>query len=120
MHPYILIVDDDADVRDMLRDVLEEGGYRVAMAEDGLEALNYLGAHPPPFLIILDLMMPVMDGWQFLREQRKAPAIASIPVAVFSADPQVEQLDCAVRVKKPADLNRIFELIEPFARQAGA
>jgi two-component system, chemotaxis family, chemotaxis protein CheY len=120
VHAYILIVDDDDDVREMLGEVLEEGGYRVASAEDGREALRYLSAHPPPFLIILDLMMPVMDGWQFLHEQRKSPALASIPVAVFSADPQVEHLDCALRVKKPADLDRIFELIEPFARQAGA
>jgi len=121
--PYILIVDDDAGIRDMLGEVIEEAGYRVATAEDGREALLHLQSNPPPFLILLDLMMPVMDGRQFRREQRRVPELAAIPVAVLSADLQVEHgddLDCAVRLKKPIDLDRLLAVIETFARQTMA
>src|SRR5690242_5374004 len=74
---HILVVEDDADVREALVDVLEAEGFSVAMAEDGAQALDYLGgAAPRPALILLDLMMPNMNGLQFREEQLKEPAYA--------------------------------------------
>src|SRR5579862_4602951 len=65
----ILIVDDDPDIRDSLKEVLEDEGYEVNGVANGREALDYLRKSPRPCVILLDLMMPVMDGWQFRREQ---------------------------------------------------
>src|SRR5205823_6375304 len=69
----ILIVEDHADLRESLTEILEDEGYVVASAANGLDGLNYLQAHPPPRLILLDLKMPVMDGWEFRRRQQEDP-----------------------------------------------
>jgi CheY-like chemotaxis protein len=82
----ILVVDDDLDLRETLMSVLEDAGYDVIGAENGVEALAVLrGAGPAPCLIFLDLMMPVMDGATFRGEQLADPMLASIPVVVISA-----------------------------------
>ncbi|MGI3899883.1 MAG: response regulator, partial [Janthinobacterium lividum] len=80
----VLVVDDDADVRHRLRTVLEKNGWTVQEAGNGLEALERV-AHAPPHLILLDLTMPVMDGFAFLHRLREMPAHADIPVIVLSA-----------------------------------
>jgi CheY-like chemotaxis protein len=81
----VLVVDDDAPIREALLTVLHDDGYATAGAADGREALEFLRNHPPPRVILLDLMMPVMDGWTFLREQAADPALAAIPVVVITA-----------------------------------
>src|SRR5205814_8831977 len=85
--PRILVVDDDPDIRDSLREVLEDEGYDVSCVGNGREALDHLkAASPRPCVILLDLMMPVMDGWQFRREQKKLePELANIPLVVITA-----------------------------------
>ena len=80
----ILVVDDDADARARLRTVLERNGWTVSEAGDGREALEVV-AHAPPQLILLDLTMPVMDGFTFLHELRNRPGCADIPVVVLTA-----------------------------------
>src|SRR2546427_10339958 len=80
----ILLVEDDPDVRDALRLTLEDAGYDVVCAGEGREALARVRASPPPSLILLDLMLPVMDGFEFRVQQMQDPSIASIPVVVFS------------------------------------
>lgn len=115
MDRYLLIIEDDAGVREMLCAVLEDAGYRVATAEHGQEALSYLLANPPPFVILLDLMMPIMDGRQFRREQLAIPHLAKIPVAVLSADLQLdkgEEMRGTVALKKPLDLDRLIEIVQ--------
>lgn len=115
MDRYLLIIEDDAGVREMLCAVLEDAGYRVATAEHGQEALEYLQANPPPFVILLDLMMPIMDGRQFRREQLAIPHLAKIPVAVLSADLQLdkgEEMRGTVALKKPLDLDRLIEIVQ--------
>ena len=84
---HILIADDDADLRESLRLLLELNGHSVEEARNGQEALQQLHQAQPPCVILLDLMMPIMDGWQFRRQQLQDPALASIPVLVISAVP---------------------------------
>jgi len=112
----ILVVDDDPDIRDSLREVLEDEGYVVNCVSNGREALDYLKSKQPrPCVILLDLMMPVMDGWQFRREQKQDPEIADIPLVVITATGKRPVLiDAAELVMKPLDLNRLFEAIERY------
>lgn len=82
---YILIVDDDDDIRLALAEVLEDEGYQVRTAANGSEALDLLRTSPNPCMIFLDLMMPVMDGWTFREHQLNDPVLAEIPLYVISA-----------------------------------
>jgi CheY-like chemotaxis protein len=99
----LLLVEDDGELRNSLCDLLRSDGYEVADAANGSEALAYLKDAPAPDLILLDLMMPVKDGWQFRIEQKKDPSIASIPVLAMSADdtPKAVAIDAEAYVKKP-------------------
>ncbi len=83
-HP-VLVVEDEPDIRDLMVAILESEGYTVRAAADGAEALAQLQLGNPPCVILLDLMMPVMDGWTFCREKQKFPELAAIPVVVVSA-----------------------------------
>jgi PAS domain S-box-containing protein len=87
----ILVVDDDADYRELLGKILEQEGYDVVMCPDGVAALEYLRNAPRlPSCILLDLTMPVMDGWTFLQERNSNQDLQSIPVVVFSGRHDVE------------------------------
>ena len=103
----VLVVDDDADCRDVLCQVLEDEGYRVEGAANGEDALLSLREGARPCLILLDLRMPVMDGVAFRQVQRRDPDLADIPVVIMTAlgDPALE----GERVlKKPIDLNALL------------
>ena len=115
--PRILLVEDDPGLRDTLAEVLSERGYDVTCAPDGRAALVELGDHPPPSVILLDLAMPVMDGWTFREEQRRDPRLASIPTIVLSAslgaDPTViDRLGASAALAKPFDLDRLLAAVE--------
>jgi CheY-like chemotaxis protein len=116
----ILIVEDDADLREMMADLLALEGYRAATASNGREALEYLRQTGIPGLILLDLMMPVMDGWEFRREQRRDPELAPIPVIVLSAlDPQrAADIGGNAFLKKPLDFDRLIDLVRQFCGTA--
>jgi CheY-like chemotaxis protein len=113
---YILIVEDDDDIREALTQILELEGYVVREAVNGREALDICAEDPPPHLILLDLMMPVMDGWQFRSEQMKDPRLAKIPVVVISADAGVHEkvasLGAASVLPKPISLDRLLKAVE--------
>jgi CheY-like chemotaxis protein len=81
--PYILIVDDDPDILDGITTILETQPYRLATARDGKKCLEMI-EHEPPDLLILDLLMPRMDGWGVIREMRSEPRFAGVPILVLS------------------------------------
>ena len=110
---HVLIVEDDADIRETLADLLESEGMAVTQAEEGGAALAALGAMSElPDLILLDLMMPGMDGHAFREAQRTDPRFANIPVVVMSADPHLasyaERLAARQYVQKPFDVDQIL------------
>ena len=111
----VLVVEDNAEVRHALVALLEGEGYRVAEAADGVSALRLLRAgEVQPCLIVLDLMMPRMSGWDFRMEQSSDLRLAGIPVVVVSADPlasQAERMGAAAVLSKPADPEQFLELI---------
>jgi CheY-like chemotaxis protein len=111
----ILIVDDARDIRLLLRVRLQKVGYTVADAANGQEALEHLAATTDrPCLILLDLMMPVMNGWEFRARQLADPALATIPVVVLSAAPPsdaaTEALHAVAVLKKPPDIAAVLTL----------
>jgi CheY-like chemotaxis protein len=112
----VLVVDDDRDIRDVLTDALEAEGYRVVTASDGHEALNWLrSAAERPCIILLDLMMPRMDGVQFRTELLNDGALAHIPVVVLSADPSAivaaKSLSFAGSLRKPVPLEALLAAV---------
>jgi CheY-like chemotaxis protein len=80
----VLIVDDDYPLREALRNLMEEEGFRPLVACNGEEALEIIRREGAPFLILLDLMMPVMDGWQFQAALEKTPGLLTVPVIIIS------------------------------------
>ncbi len=116
----ILVVEDDFDVRESLKDTLEDEGYRVVSKADGLEALEYLGTHPAPSLILLDWMMPRCNGAQFLERKQADPLIAHIPVVLLTADIRRGGKDRALQggafLTKPVMLPDLLATVERFAR----
>jgi CheY-like chemotaxis protein len=115
-HCPVLIVEDDADLRDMMAQLLLLEGYRTETAANGQDALRYLSHGGRPDVILLDLMMPVMDGWEFLRRKRLEPSIAGVPVVVLSAmDPaRATNLGGTAFLTKPLDFDRLLELVRRF------
>jgi CheY-like chemotaxis protein len=118
----VLVVDDDEDIRFAMSDTLEAEGYRVLLAEDGLDALAKLRAGSErPNLILLDLMMPKMDGSSFCAAKRQDPELSPIPVVIVSADARVTQkaaeLGVAGCLAKPV---RIAELVATIERLSSA
>ncbi len=106
------MVEDDQDIRESLRLSLDMLGYEVSAVANGAEALAYLASHENPCLILLDLMMPVMDGWEFRKRQQLDPRVAAIPVIVVTADGNAKQkalqLQAEGGIKKPFQLEELM------------
>ena len=102
----VFVVEDDVDTRDMLGRFLELEGFRVELASNGQQALDRLSAGVHPCVILLDLMMPIMDGWQFRQRQVQHRDIAHIPVIVVSAagKDRISEIDANAYLSKPVDL----------------
>ena len=111
----VLVVEDDVDCLDALVDVLSYDGYRVQTACHGLDAIQKLEVGPRPDVILVDLMMPVMNGWQFLERLRADDRFRTIPVIVLSADGRLDQwrdeLDAASCLAKPLELEPLLAAI---------
>ena len=117
----ILVVDDDESIRETLQMALELDNYDAALAGDGAEALQWLHHHPPPRLILLDLMMPVMDGWQMFEKLRQDERLSRIPVVVITAFGRdlgsVGQLPV---LKKPINLHDLQRVVANSVERGGA
>ncbi len=111
----VLVVDDDADMREAVRDTLSEEGYEAHVAAGGQEALDYLRAHPLPPLILLDWNMAPMNGARFMAELENDSALSSVPVVLLTADARAAAsattrgfVGC---LTKPVDLDVLFALV---------
>lgn len=107
----ILLVEDDEIVRRAIQMVLEWEGYQVECASNGQEALDALRGGSRPALILLDVMMPVLDGEQFRQEQLRDPRIASIPVIVVSAASFAEAVNAVHHIHKPFEVQELLDAI---------
>jgi CheY-like chemotaxis protein len=119
---HILVVEDDLDIRESMTEILEDRGYEVSTAADGVQALQRLaeGARKPD-LILLDLMMPNMNGLEFREEQLKSAEHAAIPVAIISADGNIKEKAQRVRVdgflRKPLKIEPLMDMVEQLLRK---
>ena len=119
----VLIVDDDADIREILAETLENLDFDCTTAVDGLDALRVVRQMPVrPSIILLDLMMPVMDGYEFLDRRRQDPALTAIPVAVVTAGHGVDRdrlaEDVAI-ISKPFDMPRLLDVLNALGSEPG-
>jgi CheY-like chemotaxis protein len=108
--PRVLIVDDDDDIRDTLADILDAEGYRSIPATNGKEALRILTDGVGPCVLLLDLMMPVMNGWELLDVIRKTPALAATPVVAITAGRQPAPLANRL-LHKPLEADELLEVL---------
>jgi CheY-like chemotaxis protein len=115
----VLVVEDDEDIRDVIAALLHEFGYSVVMAKNGEEALARLRSGTcRPCVILLDLWMPVMDGWRFREEQQKDASLAAIPVVALSGDGEARGFDAAAHLQKPVQFHPLVRTVERFCGPA--
>ena len=114
----IMVVDDDDEIREALADVLTDEGYEVVGARDGHQALRYLREGQRPSAILLDLWMPVMDGWQLRHELLSDSTLSDIPVIVLTAvrDQRAQGLMVADVLTKPVQLERLLGALDATTR----
>jgi CheY-like chemotaxis protein len=119
----VLVVDDDPDILEALSEILEAEGFEIRRARNGKEALERLEPDPPQ-LILLDLMMPVMDGWEFAQRMRQRPSVVGIPLIVLSADRNVgskaTDIGAVGHLAKPFELNDLLDMVRRSLSQAQA
>ena len=109
----ILLIEDESDIRTILKDALEWEGYRVFTAANGKEGLEILQRMPTPHLILLDLMMPVMNGWEFADALQTDGAYVDIPILAVSAFSDLETtIPAKGFIKKPVDLDLLLSLVK--------
>ncbi len=114
----ILVVDDDAGSRNALTTLLRDEGFTVIGMPGGREAMEYLRESPPPKLIVLDLMMPDVDGWDLRHLQKQDPKLAAIPVIAVSAAGKLPDADAQFR--KPLDYEKFLGVVRQYVKPARA
>lgn len=118
---YILVVDDDDSIREVLTCVLQAYGFRVLGAADGVDALDRLRAGPAPRLILLDMMMPRMDGEELMRQLRAAPGLRAVPVVVMSGQSEARARARALGAEgclvKPVELDELLSTVRWFTEK---
>lgn len=109
----VMVVEDDPDVRDIVGSLLDAEGFRVLAARNGREALAALGGGPRPCVILLDLVMPEMDGWEFLQALRARPGFETLPVVVVTTYPSIVPGANAL-IQKPFDFENLVATVARF------
>ncbi|MBC7692421.1 MAG: response regulator [Methylotenera sp.] len=119
--PKIFVIEDDRDIREAFVSILESEGYGVESFADGQKAIDRLYTAPEPCLILLDMMMPIMNGEEFMEHFHKLPAtILPIPVFLVSATSNAKhsgKMGCKGFVKKPIDLNALLMMVGEFCKK---
>jgi CheY-like chemotaxis protein len=116
---YVLVVDDNEDIRVSVEEILQADGFAVRVASNGLQALEVLRAHDRAALVLLDMMMPVMDGETFRSRQLADPSIRPVPVIVMTAsDRDLGHLRLVAILRKPFDPESLLELVGAWADRA--
>lgn len=113
----VLLVEDDLEIRDILQDLLEAEGYDVIPASHGKQALEFLAGVPAeglPSLVVLDMMMPLVDGSQVLASMKSDPKLSPIPVVVLSAVARERPAGAAAFLRKPIPLQKFFDTVRGF------
>jgi CheY-like chemotaxis protein len=113
---FVLVVDDDPDLLDVTSFVIENEGMAVETARNGEEALALLGTGRLPALVLLDLMMPVMNGWEFLAAVANDPVLQTLPVVVLTAAEHSEISGARAVLSKPMDLKELLRVVERYVR----
>ncbi|MBI1875966.1 MAG: response regulator [Acidobacteria bacterium] len=114
----VLVVDDDPDIRRLICEGLTAAGYQVVAARHGREALDHLRASALPDLIVLDLVMPVMDGWEFRRQQVAEPSLATIPVLILTVvEAPLMPTGAAAYLRKPFEFPRLINIVGILCQQ---
>lgn len=116
----VLLAEDDLDIRDAVQDMLEELGCDVIPARTGKQALDFLseGSRSPPDLVILDLMMPLVTGWQVLEAMQHNPALALIPVVILTATTQDRPSGAAALLQKPFQIQTLLDTVRRLLEKA--
>jgi len=112
----VLIVEDDEDIRAAMAELLESEGFEVSVASNGKEGLEVLGQMVPPCLVLLDLMMPVMNGEDFLRHVRQDPALNVVPIIIVTASGQTALPGTQGILKKPFEITDLFSTVNAHCR----
>ena len=120
MKHTVLIVEDEEDLREMLRDALELNGYAVVTAAEGQAALERLADIEQPCLVLLDLVMPGMNGWEFYEQIRQRPELASVPVIVHSSSPNSAPRGVTRVLRKPLMLDSLLSVVREYCAPASA
>ena len=113
----VLVVDDERDIREAIAEALETEGYEVAAAANGMEALSRLREYHPD-VVLLDLMMPIMNGWQFRARQKEDPQVSEIPVIVVTAMGHEPTIDADKYIQKPFDLDELITAVSSCSNAA--
>ncbi|MBZ5715064.1 response regulator [Nannocystis pusilla] len=120
----VLVVEDDKDIRETMGLVLEGEGYEVVTAPNGKEALQLLQTGLRPCIVLLDLMMPVMSGWELREQMLRDPAMADIPTIVITGDTRASQrmaqLQATACIAKPFEISDLLAVVAEAAPRANA
>lgn len=110
----VLVVEDELELREMMREALELNGYAVVTANEGREALDAMARIERPCLVLLDLLMPGMNGWDFFDEMRARPELAHVPVVVHSSVPSRAPIGVNRVLQKPLDLDGLISVVREY------
>jgi CheY-like chemotaxis protein len=110
----VLVVEDETELREMMREALEWNGYVVVTANEGREALEAIPGIEHLCLVLLDLLMPGMNGWDFFDEIRARPELAGVPVVVHSSAPSRAPAGATRVLRKPLDLDLLLSVVQEF------
>jgi CheY-like chemotaxis protein len=117
MNHTVLLVEDEDDLRESMRDLLEGSGYVVVAARDGQEALDALPDIEHLCIVLLDLLMPRMNGWDFFDKMRARPELADVPVVVHSSAPSRAPAGVTRVLRKPTEPERLLEVVREYCRE---